>query len=164
MSKILRDQPPDNMIYFSCQCKLAWIINKDYYNDIHYVWCSPEYDCEGNPPSANPKELYNRLTTECKYLDQRAECIAVRKIGLLRGVNAKYKEGVISRPQKNTIINLIQKRDFELFKPVIYVIDANKISKKSIKEVEVENRANATSSKEYKIERLPGKFIKIITP
>ena len=56
------------LILYSVNTVLAYEVNTTYYNDTHFVWCAPYFDCrktprnyKNNPPTSNPCEFYKLL-------------------------------------------------------------------------------------------------------
>ena len=55
---------PANFLLFSTGTALAYNIAKDYYGNVHYVWCTEAFDATLQPGTSNPRTLCAR------YLDQ----------------------------------------------------------------------------------------------
>ena len=53
-----------NPFLYSVGTELAYKIAKRYYNNIHYVWCTTEFNSLKQPPTSNPATICKR------YLEQ----------------------------------------------------------------------------------------------
>lgn len=134
---------------FSVGTKLAYRINKRYYDDIHYVWCTVEFNNKKQPPTSNPLTIAKRWMSIVIGGDRHVKEINENKAGILKGAKAKFESGVIDSYQLDEIRQLVSIADYEAFFPVLYVIDAKKVATRSI-EVDVKDRASDHSI-EYKI-------------
>lgn len=152
-----------NLIYYSVNTKIANYINTEYYNDVHYVWTAPYFDCkENNPTSSNPKEIYSSLIKDLKsgVIDYHSKNVEGNRIGLKKGAIIKHNKGDIDKKTMEEIIELSQKANFELFEPLIYVIPYDKIQKK-LSKPHFKHKAHPMSL-EYIIEDLHGEEFDII--
>ncbi|MCL1803509.1 MAG: hypothetical protein FWG30_07710 [Eubacteriaceae bacterium] len=119
---------------YSVNTLLAYSINEHFYGGSHYVWCSPRFDAgENNPPSSNPKELVNALLKDVSSGDLHSIKIEQNRIGLLRGVNAKHDDGLISGSTKEELQYIIEKADISYFRPIIYIIDRNSVEESVVR-------------------------------
>ena len=115
-------------VMYSIQTYCAYCINKDFYNNIHYVWCAPYFDSPYLASSSNPRDIYNDLIKDVFIRDYHAHrYVVMEKIpGLEQGVDVKYSSGIITATQKDEILGMIKtallKKDYYFFHPVIYVI------------------------------------------
>jgi len=123
------------VVLYSIQSFLAYYINMEYYTDFHYVWCAPCFDSSALPrteprlpPTSNPRELFNFFNNDVYIKDHHLSRMFIdgNIAGLTAGAEAKYRAGVITEDKKVEIIDLIryikEKRDFQYFRPIIYVI------------------------------------------
>ncbi|MFD1136646.1 metallophosphoesterase family protein [Paenibacillus urinalis] len=140
---------------YSTNTKLSYMISKKYYNDTHYIWCSPEFDAKNNLQSANPKEIFNKLKVDITK-EQYSVNIERVKAGLLRGVEYNKAKGIISEEQEKDIISIIQAAPPKLFSPVLYIIPTERV-KELVKYVPIDSRMSPLSE-EFVIEELPGQF------
>ena len=57
-----------NPILYSIGTHLAYKIAKRYYKNVHYVWCTTEFNVSKQPPTSNPskyvKDILNKLQQE----------------------------------------------------------------------------------------------------
>lgn len=149
------------IILWSVNTELAWIINVKYYNDVHWVWCTPDFGSSvstgnllNNPPSAQALKIYRALDEAAKGSDRHSPAISGNRMGLRRGVESKYAEGIIGESQRDDINYIIEETECIGFKPLIYVIPYEKV-KDMVSTVAVEATASPYST-EYVIEELPG--------
>ena len=139
-----------NFLY-SINSYLAYLINEKYYEGNHFVWCAPQFDTKNNPPSANPKDLFSRLIQDVKGEDGHSQLITRNKIGLLKGAENRRKQGLITPHKENEIIYIVNAALIPYFRPIIYIIDRNKVEGR-IESITTTQRAGILSE-EYKIDR-----------
>lgn len=140
-----------NLLY-SINSFLAYQINEKYYKGTHYVWCAPKFVCSDNPPSSNPKEILKCFLNDVARHDNHSIKIEQNRLGLLNGVEIKYKSKVIDDRQRTNLIKIINNADIYYFRPLIYIIPYNKIKNKLVG-VDSFDKAEYFSE-EYKIENL----------
>lgn len=161
------------IILYSVQTYLAYYINEEFYSNLHYVWCASCFDSRALaqfeprlPITSNPRDLYNEMIRDISTRDNHLcrQAIERNVIGLTTGANARYKESMITKGQKDEILSLIkliiENRNFEYFRPVIYVIPYLPIREK-VFIVDYQHRALPLSP-EYKIEKLHTKDFDLI--
>lgn len=139
-------------VLYSINTQLAYSISKRYYNNIHFVWCTAEFNNLKQPPTSNPQTICNRFLEQVTKGDIHAKEIEANIAGILRGANCKLNEKVISEKQFERIRHIVDVAEYKLFFPLIYIIHTDKVLHKII-EVRKEDCASETSV-EYKIERL----------
>lgn len=156
------------LILYSTNTRLAYLISKRYYGDLHYVWCTPYFDSKSIaphdytiPPTSSPGEIYHNLYQEVNRGDRHSSKIEDNKKGILEGVNAKREAAVINKQQKAEIIQVVEKAEILDFKPLLYIIPFNLVTE-LVEEVPVEERAHPLSV-EYIIRALPRHLFDIIT-
>jgi len=140
-----------NFLY-SINSYLAYEINEKYYKGNHFVWCAPLFDTENSPPSANPKDLFSRISQDVIKGDLHSPLIDQNKAGLRRGAENRKNQGLITLKDENEILSIIDNATIQVFRPVLYIIDRNKI-KKRLENVTVGQRAGILSE-EFKIDKL----------
>ncbi|MFJ5791024.1 glycosyltransferase [Lysinibacillus sp. NPDC093197] len=145
---------------FSTSTHLSYLISKNYFNDTHYAWCAPKFDAkETNPASANPLEIYKKLTWEIGS-GQEGATIAKHKVGLYRALSEKKQQGVISEQQELLISEIIHAAQIGDFRPVIYAISTYEV--KAIVKAAPHNKKDGVFSQEFLIKELPGALIELI--
>lgn len=86
--------------------------------------------------------------------------VSQQKIGLRRGAQERYLDGVITESMRDDIIIIIDRSPLPEFKPLLYIMPFEKV-KYLIEPVNVVDRARPTSQ-EYIIKYLPGQLFDII--
>lgn len=150
---------------YSTNTWLAYEINEQYYNCIHFVWFALVIDptdsrFEHNPPSSNPINLYGRLTQDVDRRDKHSPYIIKNRAGIINGANKKREQGVITEDQERKIIATVNDAEARDFYPLLYVIPFSKV-KRMVKDVPVKNRPHALSL-EGIIESLPRDYFDVI--
>jgi hypothetical protein len=150
-------------VLYSAQSSIAYKINKRYYGDIHYLFAAPfaGYELENiipdNPPSSLPIHIYWNLDKESKSATKKGLYISANETGLLKGVQEKLKNNVISEEIRNEIEDSIQKATPSLYRPIMYQIDVNDEVIPFIQKFPDID----PFSQEVLIPALPGKYIKV---
>ena len=141
------------LVLYSVNTWLAYKIAENYFNNIHYAWCSPVFNANGiNPPSSDPCEIYNGLLKDISGKDHHSSKIITNKTGLLAAAEKKLMSGVITVEQKNEIFDIINEAQLDDFRPLIYVIPYFKVQP-YLKTAALKLKANKFS-KEYIVEEL----------
>ena len=109
---------------------LAYRIAKDYYNNIHYVWCTESFDAALQPGTSNPRTLCTRYLEQIIKNDRHAVEINNNKAGILKGATEKLKQGVINQLQFEEISARVAYANNEDFYPVIYLIKKKAVKKR----------------------------------
>ena len=148
------------LVLYSTNTRLAFVINQRYYGQIHWVCCAPYFDStslpviEGtNPPSACPKDIYLRLDGDARRGERHSDAIARNRVGILRGAADKRSKGVITGEQEKDIGDIVQSAMPYDFRPLLYVIPFDLV-KLMVKEMPVSERAHPLSC-EYTVPKLP---------
>ena len=165
------DDINDKTLLYSVGIKLAYNINKTYYRNVHFVWCTSAFNDPDQPPTSNPQTIANRLLHIVHTKDRHAAETEFERIlnGLIRGVEAKKDVGIITDDQKEYLLlhikNIKEKleENWSQFAPVIYIIPAAHISDRKNRCEEVpENDCASNTSKEYKIKDLQSNEFEVI--
>ena len=151
----------DPKFLYSTNSLLAYRINYKYYHDIHYVCCTSDYGCSSlssrlgaNPPTSSPLKIYRNLQEDVEAGELHSEKIGKIRIGLRRGVQAKFAAGIITDETRQEILKIIERAEIREFKPLIYAMIYKEVEH-LLKSVPVEERAHPLAD-EYIIENLPG--------
>ena len=81
----------DNLIYYSTNTRLAYILCERFYFSRHFVWCAPVFDPEKLndydfrkriPVSSSPYKIYKGLLEDVKSQDMHSSKIDQNKNGL----------------------------------------------------------------------------------
>lgn len=148
--------PVQTPILFSVCTKKAYDINTEYYNGLHFVWCAPFFNDPLQPPTSNPYSIYTLLQDIILHGDIHAKEITDNKAGLLRGVSAREKQGIITADDRKLINSLIDRdKKTDNYFPVIYVIPVSKLTNyKARCEKQEKEKCASRSSEEYIIKDL----------
>ncbi|MEY0857579.1 hypothetical protein AB7239_07535 [Providencia alcalifaciens] len=155
-----------NPILYSAMTMLAYNINKKYYGDKHYMWCTPYFGSYFDsphftvPPSSSPLEIYNTLKKEVDGSDHHNTKIELNKMGIRNGASIMLKLGKIDQEKHDEIVYITKNAKDQHFRPLLCVIsrlDAIPYYKK----VNVKDRANPLSH-EYILSDLPQSAFDII--
>lgn len=141
----------DRFLY-SVNSRLAYMVNKHFYGHIHYVWCAPRFFCAGNPPSSNPREIFNMLSADVDRKDRHSSKIEQNRMGIIKGANIKKSNGDITAHTLSEIVSIVNNAGIEYFHPLIYVID-RELVRDRVKNVNALDKAEFFSS-EFMIEEL----------
>ncbi len=149
-----------NPVLYSVCTLLAYKISQEYYNNVHYVWCTTCFDCLSQPPTSNPQTIVIRYLEQVVKGDRHSKEIEDNMAGIIAGAKCKLKEKVITKKQYDEIRSLVAVARYESFFPVIYIINSDKVKNKCI-EVDQYECASDTSE-EYRIEELKADEFQII--
>ena len=135
----------DNPFLFSVGSFFSYKIDRRYYGNVHYVWCTTSFDNKKQPITSNPQSICKRFLEQIISGDRHTSEIDNNKAGILRGAQAKLESGIINENQYQEICQLVNIADYEDFFPVLYVIDARRVGYERCKEVERNKKASDTS-------------------
>ncbi len=139
-------------ILFSAATLLAYEISKKYYHDTHYVWCTTSFDDFTQPGSSNPRTICNKYLDQSLKGDKHGNEIEKNKANILKGAGIKYKEGIITKKQREMIMATVTEAPFDAFIPVVYLVNTQRVANK-LEVVPDTEKANDTS-REYVISNL----------
>ena len=79
----------DHLVLYSTNTWLAHKVSKEYYDDFHFVWCSPYFSARSvsaydyaNPPSSSPGEIYDGLFADVAAGDRHSKKIEANRDGI----------------------------------------------------------------------------------
>ena len=116
---------------YSTNVYLKYWIQKNYANDVHYVWCSEEFDSRhlgtyalGAPvaPTSNPAEIYRDLDTAVKRGDLHCTKIKDQRALFNKRALVWKRSGIITPAQHADLLYQIKIADLRMWRPVIYII------------------------------------------
>lgn len=119
------------ILLYSTNVFLKLLIQEKYRNDIHYVWCSERFDSRKLeaysvraliPPSSNPADIYRQLRRDVDGRDMHSAKIIAQKASFKSIAIEWEKNGEIASNDKEEIIYMVDTSDFELWKPLLYII------------------------------------------
>ncbi|GAB3973698.1 hypothetical protein GCM10028806_28090 [Spirosoma terrae] len=156
------------MILYSTNCYLKYFIQKEFYKDVHYIWCSEIFDSKtlstysaGHflPPSSNPADIYKQLQGECVRPDRHSYKINEQRASFKSLAMRFAASGTISDFDRDEIISLADSNEQAYWRPLIYLIPQEAVMGR-VKLVPIAKRASI--AKEYIIEDLKGSEFQII--
>lgn len=153
-------------ILYSAMTTLAYNINKKYYNDVHYLWCTPYFGSDYQsphftvPPSSSPIEIYNTYKKEIDGADLHNTKIKLNRKGIRKGADTMLRLGKITQEAHDEIITISKKATNEQFRPLLCVISRVEAIP-YYQKVDVNDRANPLSH-EYILSNLPHNVFDII--
>jgi hypothetical protein len=145
---------------------LAYNINKRYYGDKHYMWCTPYFGSDFQsphftvPPSSSPLEIYNNLKKEVDGLDHHNTKVKLNRRGIRQGASIMLQLGKINKDAHDEIVEISKISYIGQFKPLLCVISRLEAIP-FYKKIEIKNRANPLSY-EYILSDLPQSAFDII--
>lgn len=161
----------DPKILYSCGTQIAYQINKNYYNDTHYVWCTSRFGSPGiseafslNPASSDSYSLYQEYKKSSGMGDWPADAhssiIKQHRVGLKKGAGSKLNDGIITLAEHGDIHTLVDMIPLSDFAPLIYTMGFSDV-KRMAKKVPIGDRAHPLSD-EWIIEALPRTHFDIV--
>jgi hypothetical protein len=145
---------------------VAYNINRQYYKNLHYMWCTPYFSSDFQsphytvPPSSSPFEIYKQLQTEVDSGDEHGYKIKQNRLGIRKGALAKAARGEISEAQLNEISLIARKIGSAQFRPLLCVISRLEAIP-HYKTVDIRQKANLLSQ-EYILSDLPQSAFDVI--
>ena len=155
-----------NPVLYSTMTELAFNINKNYYNDAHYLWCTPYFGSDFTsphftvPPSSSPLEIYNTLKKEVEGMDHHDTKIKLNRRGIRRGASVMHQLGRITQDQHDEIVKISKSAKDNFFKPLLCVIPRME-AVPYYKKIDVKDKANPMSH-EYIVSDLPQSAFDVI--
>lgn len=119
------------LLLYSTNVFLKQIIQTQYRKDLHYVWCSEDFDSRVLPgyspgamtaPSSNPAEIYEELKREVERPDKHSAKIAAQKLSFLALSVTWHKAGEITKNEKDEIAYMVNTAPITHWRPLLYVI------------------------------------------
>ncbi|WP_294378384.1 hypothetical protein [uncultured Clostridium sp.] len=149
-----------NPILYSIGTNIAYKIAIEYYNDVHFVWCTTKFNSLEQPSTSNPAEICKSYLKQITKEDRHMYDIYNNMVGILNGARVKLNNGIISKRDFEQINNIVASVGYDAFFPVLYIIESKKVASHCI-EVKTNERAS-DKSVEYRIEDLKRNEFEII--
>jgi hypothetical protein len=147
-------------ILYSTNVFLKFHIQQQYRGDMHYVWCSENFDSRTLgayssgaliPPSSNPADIYRSLLDDVKRGDRHSAKIAAQRASFKSLAAIWLAAGEITTDQKDEIIYMTEHADMSYWRPLLYIIPRIPVEPR-LKTVPMDKRAGLAP--EYIIEDL----------
>ncbi len=145
-------------------------IQRDYRNDVHYVWCSEHFDStklstyapgSKTARSADPAAVYRELAEDVATGDLHSAKIVSQRASLKDLAIRWETAGEITKDEKEEIVYMVDKAPFQEWRPLLYLIPRNLVADR-LELVPIEKRAS--TEKEYIIRDLQRSEFEIIEP
>lgn len=126
---------PSHLLY-STNPKIKLVINEQYRNDRHYVWCGDCFDSTKSSaftrsalgaPSSDPFAIYHQLQQDAKKADRHSSKIQEQRLSLTALAAKWLAEKEITAEQAEDMTYLISNADFSYWVPLLYVIPTAKV-------------------------------------
>lgn len=128
-------QPRNKILYlFSTVMKISYNIEKNYYDNIHFAWCSPELDMLGQPGTSNPLSIAKRYLKAAHTGDSHEEFYEAKFAKMLAIAQARKNNNKITSYQFDCICKKIAAASYADVVPILLIIDWNKVKKRVHKE------------------------------
>ena len=112
---------------YSVGTQLAYKIAKRYYGNVHYVWCTTEFNSSKQPPTSNPAKICKRYLEQITTGDRHTKEIENNMAGILKGAQAKLNCGIISKKEYDDIRSIVSVAEYEAFFPMLYIVESKKL-------------------------------------
>jgi hypothetical protein len=152
-----------SLFLFSAMPHMKFYINRTYRNDVHYVWCSESYDHASSlvprvalpsPPTSDPAAICRQVKQAVANKDRNDHRLIAWRTMLLGHVAAWETDGSLAPADAQDLVFILSSGDFDIWRPLLYVIDRSMIDPARIKLVPPGLRAGY--GREYIIEDLVG--------
>src|SRR4051794_30454429 len=94
------------LVLYSANTLLAYRINEQFYQQIHFVWCNPFFSATSPraidvqmPPSSTPCDICRTYVEHIERGDRNSLILQNNRSGLRRGMDSKLAEGIITQQQ-----------------------------------------------------------------
>lgn len=157
---------PANLIYYSANSYLSYIINRRFYRGKHYVWASPVFNpatldemhvWRNIPASSSPHDVYLSYRDSINTPDRHSDVIKRNKRGLKRGAIKLLDAKVIDENQYQLILYMIKNAQISEFRPLLYLIPSHLVQSK-LSPVEGKDLANPLGVEFRIFDLLDGEF------
>jgi hypothetical protein len=120
-----------SLVLYSTNVFLKFHIQRRYRKDIHYVWCSAEWDSQSLdryapnalvPPSSNPVDIYRMLRRDVDRKDRHSAKITEQKASFALLAKSWLDAQELSQSDFDDLLFMIQNSEMEHWRPLIYVI------------------------------------------
>ena len=151
------------LFLYSTQPYIKYHINESFLGKRHYVWCSEVFDGRAEArlniastlgKSSNPAEIYDDVRQYAKAgrADRHCDHVTRWKASIPTVAVALQKNGQIDESALKEITYLVRTAEVSLWRPILYVIDRQRVGAGRIQLVEPDQRAGVAN--EYVINDL----------
>jgi hypothetical protein len=130
---------PGNLLFYSANSYLSFLVNRRFYGGQHYIWCSPVFNPttldELNPlrniaVSSSPHHIYANYRDSVGSSDTHSDLIKQNKRGIKRGAAAMLAANKIDQNQYQMIMYMVKSAQLSDFRPMLYLIPAHLVTNK----------------------------------
>jgi len=153
-------------ILYSAMTMVAYNVNRRFYGDLHYMWCTPYFGSDYDsphftvPPSSSPLEVYNTFKKEIDGADLHETKIKLNRLGIRKGAQVMKARGKINDDQYAQIIEISKRTLPQQFKPLLCVISRLE-AVPYYQKIDIKKKANPMSH-EYIVADLPQSAFDVI--
>ena len=149
-------------LLYSTVTFMKFRIQRDYHNDVHYVWCSENFDSTKLDPyapgygiarSADPAAIYQELTKDVDTGDLHSAKITSQRLTLKKLANDWAEAGEITEEKQEEIIYMVDYAPLREWRPLLYLIPRVLVAER-LELVPIKKRASFSGEKEYIIRDL----------
>lgn len=155
-----------NLLFYSANTYLSFIINQRFYGGKHYVWCSPAFNpasldslnpLRNIPGTSSPHDIYINYRNTAATPDRHNPQVLQNIRGIKRGASIMLSEKKITQNQYQMILHMVKHAAPSDFRPLLYLIPAHLVESK-LAEVPAKMTANPLGV-EYRIfDLMDGEF------
>ncbi|MEA2599053.1 MAG: hypothetical protein QOF89_45 [Acidobacteriota bacterium] len=149
----------DPLVLYSVNTLLAYRINEQFYQQIHFVWCNPYFSATSPraidvqmPPSSTPYDICRKYLEDIARGDRHSSSFRDNRAGLETGMRLKLAEGVITEEQFQELDDIVAKASLDEFRPLLYIIPFEGV--RELAQLPRPSQRAHPFSPEYRIERL----------
>lgn len=118
-------------LLYSTNVALKFLIHEKFRKDVHYAWCSEDFDATAYPsysvkshlaPTSNPIDIFRELREAVERSDRHCFKINEQKVSFKNLALDWESANEISEDERAEIIHWIDVAPFNDWRPLIYVI------------------------------------------
>ena len=118
-------------LLYATYTDMKFRIQRDYRDDVHYVWCSEHFDAQTlgkyargarTAPSSDPAAIYRRLAEDVEKSDLHSAKITSQRATLEKLAIDWAASGKISDDEKQEIIYLVNHAQIADWRPLLFII------------------------------------------
>lgn len=123
--------PMGQHFLYSTNVLLKQLLQQRYASDIHYVWCSEDFDSQAQGaytqsslvvPSSNPADLYKQLADDVARGDTHSAKINAQRTSFTSLAKQWAKVGKITPSQRDDMLFIVKTAPLAHWRPLVYVI------------------------------------------
>jgi hypothetical protein len=151
------------LYYFSTNPWIKWYICNRWRGDVHFVWCSEVFDPSSKgashygsliPPTSSPCAIYKDLAAAVRGRDRHNAKIVAHIASISARAEKWRADGEITDAVANEILAIVNRGDFDIWRPMLYIIPCAAIAAARVELVPIAERAGLGD--EFRIKDLKG--------